>query len=94
VYHNIDPKTSEPVVQCDTISWEKHILPLISNSCAVSGCHDGIARLDWRDYDEVKKSSQLIRIKTQDRSMPVDATLSLKQIETISCWVNKGAPDN
>jgi hypothetical protein len=95
VYHNNEAvMPSGPVIQCDSISWEKHILPIMASSCATPGCHDGIARLDWRDYDEVKKFAQSVRIKTQDRSMPVDATLSLQQIETIACWVSKGAPDN
>ena len=95
VYHDTDPVvSSEPTFSCDSISWTKHIQPIMASSCAVTGCHDGITRLDWREYEEVKKFAQSVKSKTQDRSMPVGGSLSTQQIEVIACWVNKGAPHN
>ncbi|HEY8936906.1 MAG TPA: hypothetical protein VIM65_16885, partial [Cyclobacteriaceae bacterium] len=31
-------------------SWSADILPIIQSSCAVSGCHNGISRTDYRIY--------------------------------------------
>jgi hypothetical protein len=95
VYHDADPIVIvAPDFSCDTISWQKHIQPLMRNTCATNGCHDGISRLDWRDYALVKQYSSLIRSKTVDRSMPVDSRLSQQEIDMVSCWVDKGSPNN
>jgi hypothetical protein len=92
-YHDITPP-AEFNIACDTISWAEDILPIMSTSCAVSRCHDGISRLDWRDLQEVKKFTTSIRLKTLDRSMPADTALSQEHIEMIVCWIDKGSPDN
>jgi hypothetical protein len=94
-YHDLDtPVEQPPVFSCDTISWQKHILPIMTTSCATDGCHDGISRLDWRDYDLVKQYDVVIRQRTADRSMPFDKTLPQHEIDMITCWIDKGSPDN
>lgn len=76
------------------ISWTTDILPIIIKSCATSGCHDGISRLDWRDYNETKQFAQAIKQRTQNKSMPMDKTLPQEDIDKIACWVDDGALDN
>jgi hypothetical protein len=76
------------------ISWQNDILPILTVSCANQGCHDGVTRRDWRNYNEVKTYAQAIKSKTRDRSMPFDKTLPDDQIEKISCWVDDGALNN
>ncbi|MFZ6011709.1 MAG: hypothetical protein ACOYXT_15305 [Bacteroidota bacterium] len=75
-------------------SWQNDILPIMVSSCATSGCHDGISRLDWRVYSEVKKYADVIKEKTQDRSMPFNGPLPQNKIDLIACWVDDGAPEN
>lgn len=98
-YHDLNsfnsPVGEEPFVCDPTTSWQEDILPIIEKSCAVSGCHDGISRRDWTDYDEVKRYAAAFRQKTQDRSMPFDGPpLAQEQINIIACWVDAGAPEN
>lgn len=76
------------------VSWVNDVLPIMTNSCATSGCHDGLARLDWRDYNEVKQFAQAIKQRTQERNMPPDKTLPQDQIDKIACWVDDGALNN
>jgi hypothetical protein len=76
------------------VSWTNEILPIMIASCAISGCHDGVSRLDWRNYNQVKLYAQQIKRRTRDRSMPFDNTLPQDQIDKISCWVDDGAPNN
>jgi hypothetical protein len=95
VYHDLSVD-EPPTFTCDaaTISWQNDVLPIMQTSCAQSGCHDGISRLDWADYDEVKEYANAIKQKTQDRSMPFDGPLPQDQIDIIACWVNNGALNN
>jgi hypothetical protein len=96
VYHDISPGSPpvEPVCDPATISWQNDILPIMTTACATSGCHNGVSRRDWRDYNEVKQYADVIKRKTQDRSMPFDAPLPQHQIDLIACWVDGGALNN
>jgi hypothetical protein len=76
------------------VSWQHDILPIFETSCAISGCHDGITRLDWRNYDNVKNYASSIKENTQNKSMPFDSTLPQEKIDLIACWVDDGAPKN
>jgi hypothetical protein len=76
-------------------SWANDILPIMNSSCAVSSCHDGKNRSDYRIYLNVKNNAKGVKSKTQDRSMPFDGpSLTQNQIDLIACWVNAGAPNN
>jgi len=76
-------------------SWSDDILPIMQSSCAVSGCHNGISRTDYRIYANAKKEAAKIKSLTLDKSMPFDGpALTASQIKLISCWVDDGALDN
>lgn len=96
VYHDLSPDSPpvEPVCDPATTSWQNDILPIMTNACATSGCHDGITRRDWRNYNEVKQYAASIKKKTQDRSMPFDGPLPQHEIDLIACWVDGGALNN
>lgn len=98
-YHDLNDFTvgenEEPFVCDPETSWQNDILPILEKSCAVSGCHDGISRRDWTDYNEVKQYAAAFKQRTQDRSMPFDGPpLSQEHINVIACWVDSGAQEN
>jgi hypothetical protein len=77
------------------VSWSADIKPIMTEYCATSGCHDGIARSnDLRKYATAKFYSKSIKSKTQNRSMPFNGSLSQRQIDLIACWVDDGAQEN
>jgi len=76
------------------VSWENEIKPIMENSCALSGCHNGSSRADLRKFENAKFHAKSIKSKTQDRSMPREETLTQQQIDIIACWVDDGAPQN
>ena len=76
------------------VSWATEILPIMANSCATSGCHNGISRLDWRVYANAKSFALEIKNRTQDKSMPLNGALPQSEIDLIACWVDDGAPEN
>ena len=94
--NNLNDRLDEEPFVCDPeISWSNDILPMMKTSCAIAGCHDGISRLDWTDYAEVKRYATTIKQRTKDRSMPFDGPpLPQEQIDLIACWVDLGARDN
>jgi hypothetical protein len=94
VYHDIAPKDNGGYVCNPSVSWENEILPLMINSCATNGCHDGVSRRDWTNYNEVKQYATSIKMRTQNRSMPFDGPLPQHQIDMIACWVDNGALEN
>ena len=72
-------------------SWESDIKPIVTKSCAVSGCHDGNSREDLRVYQNAKSRAGQMKSKTRDRSMPRDGTITQEEIDLIACWVDDGA---
>lgn len=76
------------------VSWSNEIMPIMENSCALSGCHNGSSRADLRKFENAKFYAKSIKSKTQDRSMPREGTLTQQQIDMIACWVDDGAPQN
>ncbi|MBL7856567.1 MAG: SprB repeat-containing protein [Cyclobacteriaceae bacterium] len=76
------------------VSWATDILPIMTNSCATTGCHNGIDRMDWRIYANAKTHAADIKKRTQDKSMPFNGGLPQNQIDLIACWVDDGAPEN
>ena len=82
----------------DEISFVQTIEPIISTNCAISGCHvNGQQRPTLETYEQIAANAELIMNRTSNGTMPPPSSgkeLTLEQIETISCWVSDGAPDN
>lgn len=77
-------------------SWSTDILPIMENSCALNGCHNGgnPDHSDLRVYSNAKFYATLIKTYTQDGSMPFEGTITQAQKDLIACWVDEGALDN
>jgi hypothetical protein len=75
-------------------SWNSEVKPLIEKNCALSGCHNGIARPDLRLYETAKHYAAQIKSLTADRSMPFTGSLTQQEIDLLACWVDEGALQN
>lgn len=72
------------------------ILPIMANSCAVNGCHDGSNSTlpNFDNFIEVQVNASMIKSRTQSGNMPKTGSLTQNQIDLIACWVDDGALDN
>jgi len=90
---------SNDTVDCSTITttFSGTVSPLISTSCAKSGCHaagstNGPGALT--NYTQIFNSRVRIRAVVASGQMPQDATFSAQQKAIITCWIDAGAPNN
>jgi hypothetical protein len=92
---------------CDTITYSKHIAPIVASSCAISGCHksgstgssaDAIASCADLQNEFTNKNltytSTSILGKSLNMSGPSYAGLTPTQINLFVCWLEKNAPCN
>ena len=75
------------------------IQPIISNSCAVSGCHvsGGTGTGNYQNFTAVQSaanSGALLVEVIQDRTMPPSSSLSDCDRQLIQQWVEEGALNN
>jgi hypothetical protein len=84
---------------CDTITYTKHIKPLVDANCATAGCHGApTSNPLFTTYDLVKSKADRIKIRTIDYAtnsltrMPPDPNpeLTPAQKALINCWVQNG----
>ena len=86
------------------ICFEKDILPIFLNSCAISGCHDGTGESDLRLTGYVPISHAVepgepyaseiyksIIATTGENVMPPGQPLSLEKRIMIRVWIEQGA---
>ncbi len=99
--------THDPVFTdtIDTVCFEKQILPVLQNSCGISGCHDGYGSAEGfsaANYEAVLRyvtpgnvhSSKLYKVITNiwgETMMPPDRPLTLEQRTAIHLWIAQGA---
>ncbi len=89
------PKTA---VNCQNYSFAKEVNPIIQLSCSNgSGCHgagssNGPGALT--SYAQIVNAASLINASIMAGRMPLGSRLSNSQIQTISCWINNGTPNN
>lgn len=91
---------SEPAekINCDTITYTKHIKTIMDESCALSGCHDGTNPYPLLStYEQVKDRADAGRLKIrvldeQPSRMPPAPypALTAAQKEVLACWLNNG----
>jgi len=77
-------------------SYATDIQPIIANSCAIFGCHDGSnsSLPNYNNLSEVQAGASMIRERTQSGNMPKTGSLSPEEIAIIACWVDDGALNN
>ncbi len=95
---------SEIITECgDVVTYDNQIRPIISTTCAYSGCHAGGAPGNFTSYKGISKyfDSGLIERKTIfDRTMPPNysslgpSKLSDEEIVIFKCWIQSGYPEN
>jgi hypothetical protein len=78
-------------------SFSSNVSPIISNSCAISNCHqsgsvNGPGEL--LTYQEIFNARSDIRSAVLSGVMPQNSSLTPSQINMITCWIDSGAPDN
>jgi hypothetical protein len=86
------------------VTFSKDVAPIFYNRCAECHRPGEIAPMSLLTYNEARPWAKSIRQKVLDRSMPPwlaapendhfanDRRLSQKEIDTISAWVDAGAP--
>lgn len=74
------------------------IQPIIAANCAISGCHiSGGQPPDLSSGQQIVNRAARIKARTQNGSMPPPASgmsLSSREVQQISCWVDAGANEN
>ena len=99
--------THDPVFinEPDTICFEKQVLPVLQNTCGISGCHDagtateGFAATDYESVTDIVtpgnvRASKLYQVITDiwsEKMMPPDRPLTLDQRTAIHLWIAQGA---
>ncbi len=86
------------------ICFEREVLPIFRNSCAITGCHDGSGEDDYilTDYLGISHSVasgkpyesevyKAITAKSGDDRMPPDKPLSIENRTIIRLWIEQGA---
>ena len=84
------------------VCFEKDVLPVFQNNCAISGCHDGTREgMAFNSYVNISRevtpgkpySSNLYQaiIGSGGNRMPPSAPLSLENRTIISVWIEQGA---
>lgn len=77
------------------VTYTSDIEPILANSCATTGCHDGSGSLpNFSNLSEVQSNASSIKTRTQNGTMPPTGSLTDAQKALIACWVDDGAPNN
>jgi len=95
-------KTPAPVAPpqanfCDSIKFNKHIKSIILNNCATSGWHEsGFPNGDFTSYSGLKLKVDNTTFKTRvfdspNNPMPPSGMLAQSKLDSIKCWLDKGA---
>jgi hypothetical protein len=81
------------------VSYADVIAPMMTQSCAVSGCHAGaspIMGIGLDTYDKVKANASAANAAIQSGIMPIPpgANLTSTDKQNFQDWVSAGAPNN
>lgn len=87
---------------CDSSTFNILVKPIFTQHCNLAGCHSqGAGNVDLRTWGKAKlaaETKEMIKSinhqLTPDKNMPQSAPkLSQRNIDIITCWVNKGCPE-
>jgi hypothetical protein len=85
-------------IDCGTVKFSSTILPLISNKCATSGCHDATSSNGpgpLTNYAQIFASrTSIVAAVTSNRMPQGGPALSTQEKATLTCWINANAPNN
>jgi len=77
------------------VSYSNLVSPIISNSCAITGCHvSGTGRVNFTIFSNIQANATGIKSRTATGNMPRTGSLTQEEIDLIACWVDDGALDN
>lgn len=97
-YDNAEELYGKQECETESVSFSSDIWPLISNNCAISGCHvNGQQLPTLENYQQISQNAQTIKTKTGNGTMPPDGSgksLTLEEINQIACWVDSGTQNN
>lgn len=86
-------------VDCSTVakSFSSNVNPTVQSSCNVASCHaagstNGPGPLTT--YTEVFNARTSIRTAVASGAMPQGSSLTAAQKNSITCWIDSGAPNN
>lgn len=87
-------------VDCATVNnkaFAADVNPIIQGTCAVAGCHaagstNGPGPLT--NYSEIFSARSSIRSAVSTGRMPQTGSLSTSAKNSITCWIDSGAPNN
>ncbi len=88
------------IVNGDTITYTKHILPLVTKNCAISGCHNAASRQSGVELPVmIKQLADGGRIRARvihgsPSFMPATGKLSALEMNIMKAWLDKNAPMN
>ncbi len=85
---------------CDSVKYNAHIKPIIMANCAVPGCHvTGFSSGDFTTYAglNTKITNGKFKARVIDANpgpMPASGQLSSSKLDSIKCWLDRGAPND
>jgi uncharacterized membrane protein len=86
----------------EEVSYSQDVVPIIMNSCAVSGCHtsssaaNGIVLETYEQLFVLREDVlKTVRHEAGVTAMPIGSDqLAAEQIQKMACWIEQGALDN
>ncbi|TND09382.1 MAG: hypothetical protein FD123_1344 [Bacteroidetes bacterium] len=96
-YDRIEVPPVKPVsINCDSVSYQRDVAPIISARCG--SCHTAsYISGDFTTYEPLKAvvdNGRFRQLVLVDKTMPTVEHLSQEELDVLTCWVNKGAPQN
>ncbi len=84
----------------DTVKFTKTVLPIFTQNCATSGCHNAASAANGKVYETYDQIFALVDLavksmKGENQLMPLGGpALPDSTIQKVVCWVNQGKLNN
>ncbi|MBL0048533.1 MAG: hypothetical protein IPP32_10615 [Bacteroidetes bacterium] len=99
-YYDVESELYPAVLNtgCDTtaVTYITTIEPIITSTCAISGCHvAGAQTPDLSNYTGLKGSIDRVSVRAiTEKTMPPSGPLSPCNVLELQAWINRGAVNN
>ncbi|MEX2485026.1 MAG: hypothetical protein WED10_10715 [Brumimicrobium sp.] len=95
-------KTIQPEGDCtEEKSFQEDILPILSNNCSTSGCHDANGQSGgyiFETHDQISQNADKILAAMRHETQPLMPQGGEKLEDSLSinfeCWIEQGKLDN